>query len=241
MTHANSFARGQLGLLGGMGSEAAAHFLRVLAQRTPARTDQDHIPFLMLSCPDIADRSAAVLSLDLSVRDEILRNLIALEQAGCAALAIPCNTAHYWRAYFAAHLTVPFIDIVEATTAQIVKLHYRSAVILGTRATVEGRLYADPLVRHGVEVQEPEAAVVARIEEIIALVKAGDRDPATRGLQQVLQLLQKRGLDAIVLACTELSMIAPSPTHKSIVDPDVCLADACVTWWHARCSALATI
>ncbi|WP_213781730.1 amino acid racemase [Caballeronia sp. dw_276] len=240
MTYANSLARERLGLLGGMGSEAAAHFLRVLAQRTPARTDQDHLPFLMLSCPDIADRSAAILALDLSVRDEILRNLTALERAGCAALAIPCNTAHYWRAYFAAHLTVPFIDIVEATTAQIVKRRDRSVVILGTRATIEGRLYADPLLKHGVDVLQPEPGVVAQIEEMIALVKAGDRDPATRGLQRVLQVLQKRGLDAIVLACTELSMIAPSPTHRSIVDPDVCLADACVTWWHAHC-AQATI
>jgi aspartate racemase len=229
-----SLGRGRLGLLGGMGSEAAAHFLRVLAQRTPARVDQQHVPFLMLSCPAIPDRSNAILSGDLGVRDQILLNLAALEQAGCAAVAIPCNTAHHWRAHFAAHLSVPFIDIVEATVARLVALRCARAVVLGTRATIERRLYAEPLANRDIKVPDVPAPLVARVEHIIALVKSGERGTAAHALVDVLQQIHELGADAIVLGCTELSMIAPPAASLPLVDPDSCLADACIAWWGKR-------
>ncbi|WP_186032132.1 aspartate/glutamate racemase family protein [Burkholderia gladioli] len=229
-----SLGRGQLGLLGGMGSEAAAHFLRVLAQRTPARVDQQHVPFLLLSCPAIPDRSDAIMSGDLGVRDQILLNLTALEQAGCAAVAIPCNTAHHWRTYFSAHLSVPFIDIVEATVEQLVALRRRRVAILGTRATIECRLYAEPLAGRGILTLDMPAQLTACVEGIITLVKAGQPAPAALALRDVLKQLHALDPDAIVLGCTELSMIAPPPGPLPLVDPDSCLADACITWWRER-------
>ena len=47
-----------LGVLGGMGPLASAHFMLRLTQLTPAERDQDHIPTVLWSDPRIPDRIA---------------------------------------------------------------------------------------------------------------------------------------------------------------------------------------
>lgn len=143
--------QGHLGLLGGMGSEATAHFLRTLAQRSSAVADQDHVPFTLLSCPEIPDRSSAVETGDASVPAMIRARLRQLEQAGCGAVAIPCNTAHYWRHDFTASLQVPLIDMVSVTAEHAARLGARNAVVLGTRSTIRYRLYDAALKDFGIQ------------------------------------------------------------------------------------------
>jgi aspartate racemase len=49
MNWSNQLGLGRLGILEGMGTAATAHFLQTLARRSRAKTDQDHIPYLLLS------------------------------------------------------------------------------------------------------------------------------------------------------------------------------------------------
>ena len=50
-----------IGILGGMGPLATVDFLSKLVQRTPASCDQDHVPVVVYSVPQIPDRSASIL------------------------------------------------------------------------------------------------------------------------------------------------------------------------------------
>ena len=49
-----------LGVLGGMGPAASAEFLKILAEKYPARKDQDHPVIYMISDPKIPDRGSAI-------------------------------------------------------------------------------------------------------------------------------------------------------------------------------------
>lgn len=51
-----------LGVLGGMGPLASAHFMLRLTLLTPAERDQDHIPAVLWSDPRVPDRTAARLA-----------------------------------------------------------------------------------------------------------------------------------------------------------------------------------
>ena len=51
----------KLGILGGMGPAAAAEFLRLLAAGAPAQNDAGHPYLLMLSDPDIPDRTDGIV------------------------------------------------------------------------------------------------------------------------------------------------------------------------------------
>ncbi|WP_043115110.1 aspartate/glutamate racemase family protein, partial [Pseudacidovorax intermedius] len=50
-----------IGILGGMGPLATVDFMRKILAATPARCDQEHLPLLVSSIPQIPDRTAAFL------------------------------------------------------------------------------------------------------------------------------------------------------------------------------------
>lgn len=50
----------KLGVLGGMGPAAAAEFLRQLAARCPAASDQEHPVVYMIGDCELPDRSTAI-------------------------------------------------------------------------------------------------------------------------------------------------------------------------------------
>ena len=68
----------KLGVLGGMGPAAAAEFLRQLAAKCPAATDQEHPVVYMIGDCEIPDRSTAIFG-----------------KRGCASCAIWGQ--RYWR------------------------------------------------------------------------------------------------------------------------------------------------
>ena len=50
----------RLAILGGMGSQASAYFVNELICQTPAKKDQDHIPFVLLNACNVPDRTTAI-------------------------------------------------------------------------------------------------------------------------------------------------------------------------------------
>jgi len=50
---------GILGILGGMGPLATVDFMSKVIDHTPAKHDQDHIPILVSSIPQVPDRTLA--------------------------------------------------------------------------------------------------------------------------------------------------------------------------------------
>lgn len=229
------FGQDRLGILGGMGSAATAHFLHTLAQRSSAAADQDHVPFALLSCPEIPDRSSAVETGDARVPAMIRARLRQLEQAGCGAVAIPCNTAHYWRHDFTASLQVPLIDMVSVTAEHAARLGARNAVVLGTRSTIRYRLYDAALKDFGVQPIDISDEVVHSTHSAIALAKSGNLDSSSKHLAYSLAASRALHPDVIILGCTELPMVLPAATKDAdLIDSTTCLADACIHWWRSR-------
>ena len=141
-----------LGVIGGMGPAATADFYRKLIAATPASTDQEHVPVVILADPDIPDRSRAISSGQHGrVLSELRRRVDLLRAMGVAGLAIPCNTAHWWLPDLRATTTLPFISMIEASTAALRSRHpdATSVLVLGTRATVQAGIYAKALRQCG--------------------------------------------------------------------------------------------
>ena len=50
-----------IGVLGGMGPEATVLFFQKVVELTPAHSDQDHLPMVIVNHPQIPDRTKAIL------------------------------------------------------------------------------------------------------------------------------------------------------------------------------------
>jgi aspartate racemase len=170
-----------LGVLGGMGPLASAHFMTRLTLLTPARLDQDHIPAVLWSDPRVPDRNAARLGTGPDPLPALIRGLQGLQAAGCGAIAIPCNTAHGWIDGMRAATPLPILHIIDAAALDLRRQGIDSGTIgiMGTAATLAMRLYQDQLGHQGWPTIQPTAAEMAEyVTPAIASVKANRVDEA---------------------------------------------------------------
>src|ERR1700710_3147231 len=154
-----------LGVLGGMGPLASAHFMLRLTLLTPADRDQDHIPTVLWSDPRVPDRGAARLGTGPSPLPWLMRGIDGLRAAGCGAIAIPCNTAHGWFGPMAQQAGVPILHIVDAAATDLRRIGITRGTIglMGTAATLAMRLYQDRLGSAGWDIIEPEADEMSQL------------------------------------------------------------------------------
>ncbi|MEH6740448.1 MAG: aspartate/glutamate racemase family protein, partial [Sulfitobacter sp.] len=86
-----------IGVLGGMGPEATILLQRKVLDAVLARDDSDHIPLVIDMNPRVPSRIAHLLEGTGEDPGPILAAMAErLQNAGCAALAMPCNTAHHY-------------------------------------------------------------------------------------------------------------------------------------------------
>lgn len=226
--------RGMLGVLGGMGPAATADFYRKLIEATPAARDQDHIPVVVVADPRIADRSQAIeRGAESDVFAGMLERLRYLEAVGVDAIAMPCNTAHFWLPRLRKETTIPFISLVQAATQDARRRHPSgsTALILGTSATIKSRIYDADLGRTGFSVVLPTQKQQELVNQVIALVKAGELDPAATIFEESATSWRAQA-DVVLLACTELPLAAGRilRAHPTFIDTTAALVSACVAW-----------
>jgi aspartate racemase len=224
-----------LGVLGGMGPLASAQFMVRLTLLTPATRDQDHIPTVLWSDPRVPDRTVGRLSGGADPLPWLLRGIEGLQQAGCAAIAIPCNTAHGWYDTMRDAARVPILHIVDAAAAELERLGIRRGRIgvMGTQATLAMRLYQDRLGALGWDCIEPSDGEMSHlVSPAIALVKANRVVDAYAPLAEVVSSLSGRGAASVVLGCTEIPLgiqAGPEP-NTPVVDTIDALARAAIAW-----------
>lgn len=226
-----------LGVLGGMGPLASAHFMARLTLLTPAERDQDHIPAVLWSDPRVPDRGAARAGTGPDPLPALVRGLRGLEAAGCGAVAIPCNTAHGWIDGMRAATALPILHIIDAAAEDLRRQHLAPGPIgvMGTAATLEMRLYQDQLGALGWPCLQPGADEMERlVTPAIASVKANRVAEAYAPLAEAVLLLRDRGARAVVLGCTEIPLgIQAGPWEElgvPLVDTIDALARVSIRW-----------
>src|SRR5271156_4769878 len=108
-----------LGVLGGMGPLASAHFMVRLTLLTPATRDQDHVPAVLWSDPRVPGRTGEHLKGGEDPLPWLVHGIQGLRRAGCGAIAIPCNTAHGWYDQMSKAAEVPILHIVDAAAREL--------------------------------------------------------------------------------------------------------------------------
>lgn len=72
-----------IGILGGMGPLATVDFMQKVIEATPAEHDQDHVPLIIYSVPQIPDRVGAVIAGTDEPLPALLTGIRTLDQSEC--------------------------------------------------------------------------------------------------------------------------------------------------------------
>jgi aspartate racemase len=230
-----------LGILGGMGPAATVDFMNKIMSETVARDDQEHVPMIVASLPQIPDRSAAILGNGPDPLPHMIRGIILLETAGATMIAIPCNTAHYWYPEMERFARVRLLNLVHACSEELHRTYPKGARlgVLATRATYHTELYRRGLVDF--EVEYPAEYDQELLMVGIASTKSGEISKARSCIGRVAFRLLDKGCDAVVMACTEIPLALSKPSSRDpqrFFDPTAALARKCVHLWNARDGAV---
>lgn len=218
-----------IGVLGGMGPAATVDFLAKVVALTPATTDQEHVPLLIHSVPQIPSRVDAIASGSDAPLAPMRAGIALLERAGAEAIVIPCNTAHYWYDRLATPCSVEIIHIADAVASDLRTEPVRRLGLMATRPTIATRLYQDRLGTEFTDLLAPDEPTQALIDRAIAAVKRHDRKAAREAAEAACAAMLAMGADRLLLACTELPVaLAPSPVEDRCLDATASLARATI-------------
>ncbi len=204
-----------LGIVGGLGPESSALYYRLLQREVRSRRGGRHTARLILDSLDFHDLAEAQDRGDTAAMAKLVTgSALRLEAAGAERVLIACVTAHCVAGAVESALGVPLLHVGDAAGAALRRDGRRRVALLGTRFTLEGGFLAERIAaRNGVAALVPEPDERARLHAIIVEeLVAGEVRAATRSwIAALAGTLAARGADALLLACTELSLLFPEP------------------------------
>jgi aspartate racemase len=221
-----------IGVLGGLGPWATLDLFDKILRLTPAERDQDHLRVIIDNNPRVPDRGRAILAGGADPTPALVEGARTLERAGADFIVIPCNTAHYFHPAIQAAVGIPVLHIMEevAAAARAELPQVRVLGLLATPATVASGLYHRACGRVGCEVIVPGPSGQDVVSAAIGAVKAGRRGrDLTRALAPVVGELLSCGAGAVIVGCTELSLVVDArDVPVPVLDSTSILARAAV-------------
>lgn len=146
-----------VGIFGGMGPEATANFYAEIVRLTPAKKDQEHLPTLIYSLPQVPDRSTCIASGSREIVPHITHAVRKLQSGGASFIAIPCNTVHYYHEDMQRAVRIPVLNMITETADAVQREHPKAKTIglLATSGTVRSKLYENEFKKRGLNVLLP--------------------------------------------------------------------------------------
>lgn len=199
---------------------ATAYFMELVTRMTDAEEDQQHMKMHIYSDPTIPDRTSYLLGdASTSPIPGLVEAGQALARLGAEVIAIPCVTAHCFYGELSRKIPVPIVHAAEETARYLMRENISKVGILATDGTLASRLFQEAFARYNIQFVLPSPRHQADIMELIySQVKAGKPVEISKLLFAIAQL-RYDGAEAILLGCTELSLLnGRYPLGSGILD-----------------------
>lgn len=215
-----------IGVLGGMSWESSLEWYRLANERVRALRGGHHSARILLDSLDFADIEAMQAHDDWDAAAGLLAaRAQALQTAGAELLVLATNTMHLVADRIAAAVDIPFLHIADATAAAVTDAGLGRVGLLGTAFTMERPFYTARLAARGIETLVPEADDRRVVHAVIydELVHGIIRDESRRRYVEVIDRLIARGVDGVILGCTEIELLVSAADTSVPVFPTTAL------------------
>ena len=200
-----------IGLIGGMSWESTVPYYRTINETIKARLGGLHSAKLVLVSVDFAEVEELQRAGDWSAAGrQMAEAATSLEKAGAECVVLCTNTMHKVAPAIEAAVRIPLLHIADATAAAIREADVTTVGLLGTRFTMEQDFYKERLVReHGIAVRVPDADGRDLVHRVIyeELCLGTILDASRQAVRRVMARLVDDGAQAIILGCTELTLL----------------------------------
>jgi amino-acid racemase len=224
-----------IGVIGGMSWESSAEYYRLLNRYAKARLGGHHNARSLMLTVDFGSieedqRAGAWDKLGDQMADAAQR----LERGGADIVMLATNTMHRVYESIEAAIRVPFLHIADPTGEALLAAGVERVGLLGTRYTMEQTFYAGRLrERFGLDTLVPDDDGRRDVHRIIYdELCHGTIDAQSRKVyQRVIDGMAAQGAQAVVLGCTEITLlIKQEDSSLPVFDTTALHAQAAVGW-----------
>jgi aspartate racemase len=224
-----------IGVIGGMSWESSAEYYRLLNRYAKARLGGHHNARSLMVTVDFAGIEALQRAGDWdALGTQMAEAAMQLERGGAGIVLLATNTMHRVCTAIETAIAVPFLHIADPTGAALKAAGVTRAGLLGTRYTMELDFYVGRLrERHGIEAVVPGEQDREDVHRIIydELCHGIIEDESRRVYQRVIADLKARGAQAVILGCTEITLlIGAGDSTLPVFDTTALHAQAAVDW-----------
>ncbi|HEY4483332.1 MAG TPA: amino acid racemase [Candidatus Paceibacterota bacterium] len=221
-----------VGIIGGLGPETTSEFYLDLIF-SAAQKNKTTRPGIIISSVPLPYQ----IEEDLVLRSEGAERYIPfltqeakrLEKAGADFIVMPCNSLHVFIGEIRDAVKIPALSIVEETVKFLKQENMDKVGIVSTSATIKNKLYENAFAENGIKYVTPNELQQARMGKFILNLVVGQQKNRDREeLISIINDFEGKGLDCVILACTDLQLLIPSNPNLKIFDTMKILADATV-------------
>lgn len=199
----------RIGILGGMGPDATAFFMRRVIALTEAGDDIDHVPFFVDMNPQVPSRLAALIDDNGVDPGPVLADMArGLTDQGAKALVMPCNTAHHYAKYITDAVQTPLLHMLDLSANIMVKTFGEGARIgmLSSPATDTHKIFQSAFDKVGITAIFPKDADY--VLSLIRRIKAdGPSSDMAIKLTELGAELESYGVKSLLIGCSEFSIL----------------------------------
>jgi len=194
---------GRIGVLGGIGPEATAEFYRKLVQglqgKGVIKGNRDFPQIIINSIPAPELIHEKISEKELQAYIDGLREL---DGFGVDFIVMVCNTIHLFYARLQSEIRTPIVDLREEMRLFLMRNGIKSALVIGTPATVGRGLYRFSGIRY-FELDRNDIGVLSS-----AIMNFNMGIEKQRQAQRVMEICGKYpSAQAIILGCTEFGVM----------------------------------
>lgn len=199
-----------IGLIGGMSWESTVPYYQLINEYVKDKLGGLHSAKIILYSVEFDEIEKLQASAQWEKAGTILGDVAQkLEAAGAELILICTNTMHKVAPQVAAMVKVPVIHIADATADELEKSSVRRVGLLGTKYTMTQDFYKQRLIDRGIEVVTPQGEDIELVNHVIfdELCLGIQKEASRREFSRVIDELNARGAEAVILGCTEIGML----------------------------------
>lgn len=219
-----------VGIIGGVGPDTTSKFyldIVLSCQKADAPTK----PAIVISSVPLSYQLEQDLILKNKHSQEFIpflkKEAVRLEKAGVDFIVMPCNSLHIFIDEIKSSVNVPVLSIIDETISFLNAQKMKRVGVLSTSVTARNRLYANAFTTDNIHYLAPSQEQQNKLDHLILNLLTGEGTNKDReDLLHIINEFQESQPDCIILACTDLQLLAPTHPTIKIFDTMKILADA---------------
>jgi len=221
-----------VGIIGGLGPETTSEFYLDIVFSCYKKTKEARPGIIVASVP-LPYQIEEDLIMGNKGKERYIPFLVnearRLEKAGADFLVMPCNSLHVFIEEIRNAVDIPVLSIVEETVKFLKKNNLNKVGIVSTSATIQNKLYETAFEESGIAYETPDDFQQAKMGKfILNLVTGQQKNRDREDLIQIINDFEKKEVDCVALACTDLQLLIPKHPRLKIFDTMKIFADATV-------------